>query len=215
MNRLPVKTQLYGVAIILGISVAIIYTGHISAAPSTNEVKSAVGKDVEEVKKAQIVNTYGNLPLSFIQNDGQVDKKVKFYEKGSGRATFFTKDGIYLSLTNGRSSSKSPSLESELIKLTPLGTNKHPKIVAEGVQKGKVNYFIGNDPKKWKTNIFTYQAVVYQEIYPGIDLKFYGNNRQMEYDIIVKPGADPSKVKLAYEGIEGLRVTDEGTWRSE
>ena len=71
-----------------------------------------------------------------------------------------------------------------------------------------VNYFIGNDPEKWRTNIPTYRAVLYKEVYPGIDIKFYGSNRQMEYDIIVKPGADPSKVQLAYDGIEGLKITE-------
>src|SRR3989338_5366351 len=97
-----------------------------------------------------------------------------------------------------------------IIKLKPIGANKDPEIIAENKQEGKVNYFIGNDPNKWKTNIPTYQAVVYKEIYKNIDMKFYGNNQQMEYDIIVKPGADPKMVKFSYEGVEGLKVTQEG-----
>jgi hypothetical protein len=192
----------------LGVITLFSATSH--AALGTNEVKNPVAQEGKEAKKVQVQEAYGQLPLSFIRNDGQVDKKVKFYEKGSGRATFFTKEGVYLSLTNGQSSPTSHSSKSTLIRLTPLGANKNPKIVAEGLQEGQVNYFVGNDPKKWQTNISTHQAVVYQDIYPGIDLKFYGNNRQMEYDIVVKPGADPSKVKLGYEGIEGLRVTDAG-----
>ena len=182
-------------------------------------------------KHAQVASGYGKLPLSFIQNDGQVDKKVKFYEKGSGHTTYFTKDGVYLSLVGGAGETPSPvsvingpndaaeqkpqkpgaqNPQAVLIKLMPLGANKNPKIVAEGVQEGKVNYFIGNDPTQWKTNVPTYQAVVYKDIYPGIDLKFYGNNQQLEYDIVVKPGADPSRVKLAYEGIQGLQVNENG-----
>jgi uncharacterized repeat protein (TIGR01451 family) len=102
--------------------------------------------------------------------------------------------------------SPSPSV----IKLIPLGANKNPEIIAEGLQEGKVNYLIGNDRKKWRTNIPTYRAVVYKEIYPGIDMKFYGYNRQLEYDIIVKPGASPFKILLAYEGIEGLKITEKG-----
>lgn len=77
------------------------------------------------------------------------------------------------------------------------------------MQDGKVNYFIG-DPKAWRINIPTYKAVLYKEVYKGVDIRFYGTNRQMEYDIIVKPGIDPSNVRLSYEGIEGLRVTEEG-----
>ena len=97
-----------------------------------------------------------------------------------------------------------------IIGLIPIGANKHPKIIAEGLQKGKVNYFIGDNPGAWRTNIPTYGAVVYKDIYDGIDIKFYGNNRQLEYDIIVKPGADPSQVRFAYEGIEDLRINENG-----
>ena len=96
------------------------------------------------------------------------------------------------------------------MKLILLGANKCPEIVAEGLQECKVNYFIGNDRGKWQTNIPTYSAVVYKNIYDGIDLKFYGSNRQLEYDIIVKPGADPSKVRFTYEGIEDLQVNNNG-----
>ncbi len=98
----------------------------------------------------------------------------------------------------------------EIVRLIPLGANKHPEIVAEGVQECKVNYFVGNDPAKWKTHIPTYQSIVYKDVYRGIDMKFYGNNRQMEYDIIVKPGASPSRVQLAYEGVADVRVNDNG-----
>ncbi|MEW6683481.1 MAG: SBBP repeat-containing protein [Nitrospirota bacterium] len=162
------------------------------------EKHAAVGK----ASTAQIQRAYGNLPLSFIQNKGQVDQRVLFYEQGSGHATSFMKDGISLSLVNRRGS--------ETIKLVAVGGNKKPTILGEGLQEGTVNYFVGRDHTKWRSGIPTYHAVVYQEIYPGIDLKFYGTNRQLEYDVIVKPGADPSTVRLAYEGVEALRVTEAG-----
>ena len=200
---------------------------------TNNFIKELTKNDepcLEEAKKLKINETYGNIPLSFIQNDVQMNEKVAFYERGNGHSTFFTKRGVYLGLTNGQhqsltdqemkdsaqgdrqqtSAPEQPSLTTEFIRLTPLGANKDPEIFAEDMQKGKVNYFSGNDPEKWKTNIPTWQSVVYEDIYDGIDMKFYGNNRQMEYDIIVKPGASPSRVQLAYQGIEGLHVTDEG-----
>ena len=198
----------------------------------------------EDATKVQVQETYGKLPLYFIQNDGQIDEKVKFYEKGSGHATFFTKEGVYITLALGEKSddrskkieytspviakdeaqkqslnpSSIPTFEkggqggitSDIIKLTLLNANPNPEIIAVDPQEGKVNYFIGKDPKKWRTNIATYRAILYKEVYPGIDIKFYGSNCQMEYDIIVKPGADPSKVQLAYDGIEGLRITENG-----
>jgi len=97
-----------------------------------------------------------------------------------------------------------------LVQMTPVGMRRGVKVAALEPQDCKVNYFIGNDPKKWRTDIPTYKAVVYQEAYPGIDLKFYGAGRQLEYDIIVKPGADPNRVKFKYAGIQGLKVTPEG-----
>ncbi|MBI5181592.1 MAG: hypothetical protein HZA06_01615 [Nitrospirae bacterium] len=186
------------------------------------------GKELDKAAKAKIEESYGKLPLYFIANEGQVDKKVKFYEKGSGHATYFTQEGVYLSLTKervkesgshsvreikGKTSQPLNTVElpqSEFIKLSFFDANKEPKIIAEKQQEGKVNYFIGNDPKKWRTNIPTYQAVIYKEIYKGVDVKFYGSNRQMEYDIIVKPGADPSNIKFSYEGVKELKVAENG-----
>ncbi|MBW7898117.1 MAG: hypothetical protein EX330_07120 [Candidatus Brocadia sp. BROELEC01] len=186
-------------------------------------------------------------------------EEVKFYEKGSGHAAFFTERGVTWSLTRKEETEASsrdeegykavtadgtakPDLSTlqeqrlatdgrdaaskierqrpersthntatpQLITLVPLGAKKNPEIVAEGQQECKVNYLIGNDPSKWKTHIPTYQSVVYRELYKGIDMKFYGNNRQMEYDIIVKPGASPSRVQLSYEGVEDARIHDNG-----
>lgn len=219
---------------------------------------------------------YGKLPLYFIQNDGQMDERVKFYEKGSGHTMYFTEEGVYVMLiaanpsispderspdeicpdfigqagrtqlsglnslnrSNNKSAlspqtlempdtscsdsvpkhgqtefvraTQSPAPNTAIISLSFIGANKHPKIVAEGLQKGKINYFIGNNPEEWRTNIPTYSAVVYKEIYDGIDIKFYGNNRHLEYDIIVRPGADPSQVRFAYKGGEDMRVNENG-----
>jgi len=193
----------YRVSMVFGIFLMTVSFIHPSF---LNQIDSENGKfslTSEEFTQSRAQLAYGRLPLNLIENEGQVDNRVKLYEKGSGHATFFTPEGIYLGLSDG-------SRKSAHLKLIPLGANKHPEIVAEGLQEGRVNYFIGKDPTKWKTNIPTYHAAVYKEVYPGIDMKFYGNNRQLEYDIVVKPGADPSKIRLAYEGIEALKVTEKG-----
>jgi hypothetical protein len=178
----------------------------------------------KNINRSKIEDVYGKIPLYFIQNNGQLNDTVKFYERGNGRSTFFTNEGVYLLLTKENDSkvqrfngSKIKSVETsikdhepQLIKLSPLDSNKSPEIVAEELQDGKVNYLIGDDHKKWQTDIPTYRAIAYKEVYDGIDIKFYGNNRQMEYDIIVKPGFNPSMVRLSYEGIEGLSINDKG-----
>jgi len=180
---------------------------------------------------AKAAETYGKLPLSFIKNNGQTDRKVGFYERGARHAVFFTRDGIYLNLMSSRKTefekkqniqakderrnadkfpAENKTAETDVIRLIPLNANPSPQITAEALQTGRVSYFLGNDPEKWKTNIPTYGTVVYKDLYKGIDMKFYGDNRQLEYDIIVGPGADPSKVKFSYTGIRGLKVTEAG-----
>ena len=214
--------------VIMGTSLIIANCSHTIPLQQTVKDKGQAPRGVEVATKAKVQAAYGQLPLYFIQNDGQMDKRIKFYEQGNGHGTFFTKDGIYINLysaqplavSNNKQEIKGPktasgllnlgALNSERVKLAPLGVNKDPEIIGEGLQEGRFNYIKGKDPSMWKTNIPTYRAVVYKEIYPGMDMKFYGNNRQLEYDIIVKPGADPSMIRLAYEGIESLRLTKLG-----
>ena len=75
---------------------------------------------------------------------------------------------------------------------------------------GKSNYFIGNDPSKWRTNVPQYARVEYEDVYPGVNLAYYGNQRQLEYDFVVQPGADPKQIRLAVEGTDDLHVDAEG-----
>ncbi len=77
-------------------------------------------------------------------------------------------------------------------------------------QQARVNYLLGQDPKQWRTEVPTCGAVLYQEAYPGIDLKFYGTGRQLEYDVIVQPGADPGKVKFRCQGARSVKVNAAG-----
>jgi hypothetical protein len=76
---------------------------------------------------------------------------------------------------------------------------------------GSYNYFIGNDPKKWRTDVRSYGEVTYRDVWDGIDLRIYGNGRDLEQEFIVRPGGDLTKVRVAYRGIDGLRVADDGS----
>ncbi|MGC9194536.1 MAG: SBBP repeat-containing protein [Syntrophobacteraceae bacterium] len=193
--------------------------------PRSNPLQPIAAK-----KKAVIAKAYGRLPLYFITNKGQTDPKVAFYQTGAGHTTFFTRQAIVLSLEKqetradpmsnlaarrkspvGKSlAGRAPRVRTSSLKIGMLGANKDIRILPEEPSPGKVNYFIGNDPHKWRTNIATYGAILYKNAYPGIDVKFYGNNRRLEYDIIVKPGADPSLVKFGYSGAKALQVTKNG-----
>ena len=76
------------------------------------------------------------------------------------------------------------------------GANSNAAVIATGELPGKSNYFIGNDPKKWRTNVPSYAQVKYRNVYPGVDLVYYGNQQQLEYDFVVAPGADPHAIAL-------------------
>jgi len=182
-------------------------------------------KKVSEIQKARVMNSYGRLPLYFIENRGQVDGQVRFFEKGSGHSTFFTSDGVVLSLTKRENASNKTSFDglikgitgggplkvtTEAVSLSFVGANEKARIVAGKKQGGHVNYFVGNDKTKWHSNIPTYGTVTYKDVYRNIDIQFYGNNKNMEHDVIVRPGGDISEAVFAYRGIKGLKVTETG-----
>ncbi|MFH1374188.1 MAG: FG-GAP-like repeat-containing protein, partial [bacterium] len=101
-------------------------------------------------------------------------------------------------------------IETMMIKANFVGSNPNPRMVGEDILDYKCNYFIGNDPAKWRTDVPNYSAIVYEDIYSGIDLKYYGNGKQMEYDFIVSPGADPDQIMVSYEGAKSLSVDAAG-----
>jgi hypothetical protein len=201
---------------------AVVFLGGLaSATPDPAGGPVMTGSSPTPEKSLQVQETFGRLPLYFIENRGQVDKRVKFYAQSGGQTTWFTKEGVVVTLTRRleppgrgrrltRPSPRPPALKTAAVGLTPVGLRKGVKVAALEPQEHKVNYIFGNNPKKWLTDVPTYQAVAYQEAYKGIDLKFYGDGRQLEYDIIVKPGADPGQVKFRYAGVKSLEVTPSG-----
>jgi hypothetical protein len=81
---------------------------------------------------------------------------------------------------------------------------------AEDELPGKINYLIGNDPAQWHTGVPTFSKVRYRNVYWGVDLVYYGNQRQLEYDFLVAPGADPQSIRIEFEGVSQLQVTPDG-----
>jgi len=102
------------------------------------------------------------------------------------------------------------SFEQLVIRAKFVGANPNPQVVGEQMLEYKCNYFIGNDPDKWHTDVSNYRAIVLEDVYAGIDLKYYGNGKQMEYDFIVSPGADFAQIQIEYEGAKSLSVNEAG-----
>ena len=91
-----------------------------------------------------------------------------------------------------------------------MAANPAAKVSGEEELAGKINYLIGKDPSKWRTGVATYAKVRYEQVYPGIDLVYYGNQRQLEYDFVVGPGADPARIRLKLAGAQKMFVDGEG-----
>jgi Beta-propeller repeat len=144
------------------------------------------------------------IPLSFELNQGQTNEEVRFFSRGAGHTLWLTADEAVLAQRGVRKSAKgklasdnSNSQEFEVFHLKLANANRHAPV--EGLEElpRKTNYFIGNDPKKWRTNVPSYAKVRYHGIYPGVDLVYYGNEAgQPEYDFVVAPGADPQQIVL-------------------
>jgi len=97
-----------------------------------------------------------------------------------------------------------------VVRMKLVGANPRAVVAGRAELPGTSNYFIGNDPSKWRTNVPQYARVEYEDVYRGVNLAYYGNQWQLEYDFIVKPGADPRQIRLAVEGADDLRIDAEG-----
>jgi uncharacterized protein (TIGR03437 family) len=147
-----------------------------------------------------------NVPLSFEPNQGQLDSTVQFLSRGSGYALFLTPGKVVLNLERqrpapaaaARQTGKAASVDT--LRMSLIGANSKANAVGLSPQPGVVSYFIGNDPRNWRSGIPTYGKVEYPQVYPGVDLVFYGNQRQLEYDFVVAPGADPSRIAWRIDG---------------
>jgi hypothetical protein len=192
----------------------------LTAVASTGE---APGSSLRAPQARQRVTaSYGKLPLHFEANQGQTDERVKFLARGSGYGLFLTSTESVLVLrkaearrpgkgvARGEAATAKRSSAPEVLQMKLLGAD--PRAAIEGREElpGKSHYFIGNDPKKWRTDVPQYARVEYKDVYPGVSLTYYGNQSQLEYDFVVSPGGDPGRIRLGIEGAEEIHVDAEG-----
>ena len=168
-----------------------------------------------DTSRIRLVEGYGKLPLHFEANQGQADPKVRFLSRGRGYTLFLTREEAVFSLRrpnpeSARSDQSAQKSGIDVLRMKWLRGNPNPQIDGLELIDGKSHYFIGNNPEKWKTDICHYRKVQYRNIYPGIDLIYYGNQGRLEYDIVVSAGADPQAVRLTFAGVEGVRIDDRG-----
>ena len=156
--------------------------------------------DARQRAAARFAAHSGHVPLTFEANEGQADSRVQFLARGPGYTLFLTGGKAVLTLRN------SPAA----LTMTLAGAN--PAAASAGLDElqGKSNYFLGRDPAKWHSNVPNYARVKYKDVYPGIDLVYYGNQGYLEYDFEIAPGADAKTIAFDLAGARSPRV-DRGT----
>ena len=201
---------------------------HRSTSSVSAETTIASGTISErgESRVAKMFEAYGKLPLSFELNQGQYDSRVRFVSRSAGSAMYLTSQEAVLTL-NDSPQTKLPALpfgvtstdrhqpsttESKRTTLRMKFVGGSARAVSTGIDElpGKCNYFIGNDPKKWHVSVPRYARVKYEQVYRGVDLIYYGNPRQLEYDLIVAPGADPKAIRLEFDSSARVRIDHNG-----
>lgn len=191
---------------------------------STSVVALSRASQSDPKAQARILNDYGKLPLSFEANHGQTDSRVKFLSRTSRYSLFLTGDEAVMALSGKKTDAKPKIMGAAhtstfgmaapkvggVLRMKLRNANPAAKVTGVDELAGRSNYFIGNDPAKWRTGVPTYAKVKYEGIYSGIDLVYYGNQRQLEYDFIVAPGADPHRIAFDVRGAKRIRRDEQG-----
>jgi beta-propeller repeat-containing protein len=164
---------------------------------------------------ARVSEAYGRLPLHFEANRGQTHEDVRFLSRGAGYSLYLTAGEAVLVLAQPNPKAKRDErMQAQgapvMVRMSLEGSTSKPLVSGLEELPGKANYFIGSDSAQWRTNVPTYAKVHYQNVYRGIDLIYYGNQRQLEYDFVVAPGADPKKIVLGFKGADKIEIDAQG-----
>ena len=165
--------------------------------------------------------TSGDLPLAFEANRGQTDPKVRFSSQGKGYSLFLTDSEAVLCLKKDESTARAEPVrapfqkrtqgsKTDVIRMQLIDALTDMRVSGTDPLPGKASYFIGNNPSQWRTNIPTYGKVRYENVYRGVDLVYYGNQHQLEYDFVLAPGANTRSIHLHFDGARRLRIDPEG-----
>lgn len=168
---------------------------------------------------------YAKLPMNFEATEAEASRLTTFQSRAAGYAVSIAPDMTVLALAglqhpSARSSKTMPGSpkaqpfpaknQPTIVGMRFVGANARAKMVGLSELEAKSNYYLGSDPAKWRTGISHYEKVQCKDIYPGIDLFFYGNRNQLEFDFVISPGASPEVVRLTFEGAESIRVDENG-----
>jgi hypothetical protein len=184
----------------------------------------ATGVPQVETRAVNAIKSFDALPMSFEENQGQADPSVRFLSRGAGFSALFkgTRANLLLSrqvinpkttgqnMGHGGHSSNGKASVADSLGIRLLHANSAASLSGAMALPGTVNYFVGSDAAKWHTNVPTYAQVKYTEVYPGINLVYYGKAGHLEFDFELAPGADPENIALRFDGSRTLKLDPDG-----
>ena len=144
------------------------------------------------------------LPLRFEENRGQANGEVRYIARQQNY-TIYLADGEARFDLHAQASRRAESLRVKI-----ASNAEHTSVEGLEPLSSKSNYFIGNDPREWRTDIPTFSRVTQRNVYPGVDAVFYGTQQRLEYDFVVQPQANPQQIELAFDGADKLELTEQG-----
>lgn len=200
----------------------------------TKPSASSTSSDSREFNAAGITTDqnvhakFAALPLAFEENVGQTDPQVKYMARAEGYRLFLADHNAVFSLDSR--SSKPPvhhgpmaiqSMESlasrqnrgVAIYMRLTGSNPKAQLQASEPLPGKVNYYLGGNKSSWYPGVSQYAKVSYENVYPGIDLAYYGQRNKLEFDFILAPQSNPATIRLAFRGTQSLEIDNSGSLR--
>jgi hypothetical protein len=223
--------------IVVGLSATCVNAQNRPASPlplDTNQNQTGVPAPqsvASENQRQQAFSAFGNLPLSFIENHGQIDHRVRYYAQRGNFGVYFTADQVVFSLEKPPSAPRLQQHAASNLRMVPtaldtqqsrpsqkaalnlrfLGATANSVLSAEDRAPGEINYFRGNDPAHWQTGVPQYSQVVYRELWPGVDLKVQDHEKTLKYEFHLRPGAQVSNIRLAYSGASSVKLDGSGT----
>lgn len=185
----------------------------------------APAQRADAARDARVMEAYGRIALGFERAGGARERGAEFVARGGGYNIFLAPNGsalLSLSRTveagprvvpgsrDSRAVTKPPKVSTLSLAMKFEGASRHVRGEAAERLPGVSSYFIGNDRSKWRTAVPIYSRILYRGLYPGIDLVYRGNQRSLEYDLVVSPGADPKTIRLALDGADHVEVSPDG-----
>ncbi len=140
------------------------------------------------------------LPIVFEPNLGRWTPDIRFAARIGDYRVLLSPKGAVLS------ASESP----RSLSISLVGANAKAQISGDDRLRCRTNYFLGNRKEQWRTGVENYGRVRYSSVYPGIDMIYYGAGRDLEYDFVIAPGADPNRIRLRFDGLDRMTITSKG-----